>query len=99
MHNSTSKIIDIYEKNGGDIANFGAPNNYDHLYVITQGDLTLAYAARCDKRLVEISKKEFDKRQKHADIKYINVSFDSDVALLPQYCWNAKGSDAFRALF
>lgn len=89
----------MYQKAGGDIANFGAPSDYDHLYVITQGDLTLAYAARCGKCLVEIPKKEFNKRQKHADIKYIEVSFDSDAALLPQYCWNAKGSDAFRALF
>lgn len=46
MYNSASEIIAIHKKNGGDIANFGAPSDYDHLYVITQGDLTLAYAAR-----------------------------------------------------
>ena len=87
MYNSASEIIAIHKKNGGDIANFGAPSDYDHLYVITQGDLTLAYAARGGKCLVEIPKKEFNKRQKHADIEYINVSLDSDAALLPPYCW------------
>ena len=99
MYNSASEIIAIHKKNGGDIANFGAPSDYDHLYVITQGDLTLAYAARGGKCLVEIPKKEFNKRQKHADIEYINVSLDSDAALLPPYCWRARDSDAFRALF
>ena len=99
MYNSASEIIAIHKKNGGDIANFGAPSDYDHLYVITQGDLTLAYAARGCKCLVEIPKKEFNKRQKHADIEYINVSLDSDAALLPPYCWRARDSDAFRALF
>ena len=99
MYNSASEIIAIHKKNGGDIANFGAPSDYDHLYVITQGDLTLAYAARGGKCLVEIPKKEFNKRQKHADIVYINVSLDSDAALLPPYCWRARDSDAFRALF
>lgn len=96
MYNSASEIIAIHKKNGGDIANFGAPSDYDHLYVITQGDLTLAYAARGGKCLVEIPKKEFNKRQKHADIEYINVSLDSDAALLPPYCWRARDSDAFR---
>lgn len=99
MYNSASEIIAIHKKNGGDIANFGAPSDYDHLYVITQGDLTLAYAARGGKCLVEIPKKEFNKRQKHADIEYINVLLDSDAALLPPYCWRARDSDAFRALF
>ena len=45
MYNSASEIIAIHKKNGGDIANFGAPSDYDHLYVITQGDLTLAASA------------------------------------------------------
>ena len=98
MYNSASEIIAIHKKNGGDIANFGAPSDYDHLYVITQGDLTLAYAARGGKCLVEIPKKEFNKRQKHADIEHINVSLDSDTARLPGYR-NASGSDAFQALF
>ena len=35
MYNSASEIIAIHKKNGGDIANFGAPSDYDHLYVIT----------------------------------------------------------------
>lgn len=96
MHNSASEIIAIHKKNGGDIANFGAPSDYDHLYVITQGDLTLAYAARGGKCLVEISKKEFNKRQKHADIEHINVSLDSDAALLPPYLPGFRPSPSLR---
>ena len=50
MYNSASEIIAIHKKNGGDIANFGAPSDYDHLYVITQGDLTLRVC--CTRRQV-----------------------------------------------
>ena len=95
-HTSTSAIAAIAAKLGCDIS--GGTDGVD-LCMVTHCNDPIGYAVRCGSQWSRISEQEFNKLHKHANIEYINVSFDSDAALLPQYCRNAKGSDAFRALF
>ena len=100
IHRSSAAIIgDVAAKLGCDIS--GSTDDVD-LCMVTHCRNPIGYAVLCGNQWNRISEQEFNKLSKpskHVYIESIDVSLDPDAALLPPYCWRARDSDAFRALF
>ena len=96
---SFAKLAVTADKLGCDIS--GSTDDVD-LCMVTHCKKPIGYAVLCGNQWSRISEQEFNKLSKpskHVYIESIDVSLDSDAALLPPYCWNTRGSNAFRALF